>query len=72
MIDDLHLEKARVQVNAQGAIIVNEQLRTTVPHIWALGDVRGGEMYDYLSIDDYRIILNHLFGNKFRCIHAEE
>ena len=44
MIDDLHLEKARVQVNAQGAIIVNEQLRTTVPHIWALGDVRGGEI----------------------------
>lgn len=63
MIDDLHLEKAGVQVNAQGAIIVNEQLRTTVPHIWALGDVRGGEMYDYLSIDDSRIILNHLFGN---------
>ena len=68
MIDDLHLEKARVQVNAQGAIIVNEQLRTTVPHIWALGDVRGGEMYDYLSIDDSRIILNHLFGNKERSI----
>ena len=33
MIDDLHLEKARVQINAQGAIVVNEQLRTTVPHI---------------------------------------
>ena len=68
MIDDLHLEKARVQINAQGAIVVNEQLRTTVPHIWALGDVRGGEMYDYLSIDDSRIILNHLFGNKERSI----
>lgn len=72
MIDDLHLEKARVQVNAQGAIIVNEQLRTTVPHIWALGDVRGGEMYDYLSIDDSRIILNHLFGNKERSIERPQ
>lgn len=37
MIDDLHLEKARVQVNAQGAIIVNEQLRTTVPQYLGFG-----------------------------------
>lgn len=68
MIDDLNLEKAKIQVNAQGGIIVNEQLRTTAPHVWALGDVKGGEMYDYLSIDDSRIILNHLFGNKERSV----
>lgn len=49
-------------------LIVNEQLRTTAPHVWALGDVKGGEMYDYLSIDDSRIILNHLFGNKERSV----
>ena len=58
----------KIQVNAQGGIIVNEQLRTTAPHVWALGDVKGGEMYDYLSIDDSRIILNHLFGNKERSV----
>lgn len=68
MIDDLNLEKAKIQVNVQGGIIVNEQLRTTAPHVWALGDVKGGEMYDYLSIDDSRIILNHLFGNKERSV----
>ena len=68
MIDDLNLEKAKIQVNAQGGIIVNEQLRTTAPHVWALGDAKGGEMYDYLSIDDSRIILNHLFGNKERSV----
>ena len=39
MIDDLNLEKAKIQVNAQGGIIVNEQLRTTAPHVWALGAV---------------------------------
>lgn len=50
MIDDLNLEKAKIQVNAQGGIIVNEQLRTTAPHVWALGDVKGGEMYDYLQL----------------------
>lgn len=68
MTDGLHLEKAAVKVNSQGAIIVNEQLHTNAPHIWALGDVRGGEQYDYLSIEDYRIITNKLFGNEERSI----
>lgn len=36
------------------------------PHIWAMGDVRGGALYDYLSIDDFRVIANQLFGNKKR------
>lgn len=66
MIENLNLEKAGVQVNAQGAIVVDEQLHTTMPHIWALGDVKGGEMYDYLSIDDFRIIRDTLFGKKER------
>ena len=66
MIDSLDLGNAGVQVNEQGAIVVDEQLHTTVPHIWALGDVKGGEMYDYLSIDDFRIIRDTLFGKKER------
>ena len=66
MTDSLDLEKAGVQVNEQGAIVVDEQLRTAVPHIWALGDVKGGEMYDYLSIADLRIIRDTLFGKKER------
>lgn len=69
MTDALNLEKAGVQVNERGAIIVNEYLHTTSPHIWAMGDVRGGEFYDYLSIDDFRIIRNRLFGDKKRNIN---
>lgn len=65
-IDELNLHIAGVQTDAQGAIIVNEHLHTTSSHIWALGDVRGGAMYDYLSIDDFRIITNQLFGDKKR------
>ncbi len=66
MIEALNLQKAGVLVNGQGAVVVNEQLQTTAPHIWALGDVRGCEQFDYLSIDDFRIIRNQLFGDKKR------
>ena len=69
MIDALNLSKAGVLVNGQGAVVVNEYLQTTTPHIWALGDVRGCEQFDYLSIDDFRIIRNQLFGDKKRSLN---
>lgn len=45
----LNLEAAGVAVNERGEIIVNELLQTTVPHIWALGDVKGGLQFTYIS-----------------------
>lgn len=66
LTEDLNLHAAGIQTDARGAIIVNEQLHTTSPHVWAMGDARGGAQYDYLSIDDYRIIANQLFGDKKR------
>ena len=68
MIEGLNLQAAGVGVDAHGAIIVNDQLRTTVPHIWAMGDVKGGSQFTYVSLDDFRIIRDQLFGNKKRDI----
>ena len=66
MTDGLNLHAAGIRTDTRGAVIVNEHLQTTSPHIWAMGDVRGGALYDYLSLDDFRIITNRLFGNKKR------
>ena len=32
--------------------------------VWALGDVKGGMQFTYISLDDYRIVENYLFGDK--------
>lgn len=66
MTAELNLEKAGIQTDKRGAIVVDNQLRTTAPHVWALGDAKGDEQFDYLSIDDFRIIRNQLFENKKR------
>ncbi|MBU5222583.1 FAD-dependent oxidoreductase, partial [Vibrio cholerae] len=55
-VEGLNLEAAGVALNERGAIQVDAQLRTTVPHIWALGDVKGGLQFTYISLDDYRIV----------------
>ena len=62
----LHLENTGVKLDQRGNVIVNEYLQTSVPHIYAMGDVKGGLQFTYISLDDYRIVKDHLFGNKQR------
>lgn len=60
--EGLHLDAARVKTDEHGAIITNDKLHTYVPDIYALGDVKGGEQFTYISLDDFRIIRDGLFG----------
>ena len=63
---DLNLEVAGVEVDVRGAIIVDEYLKTTNPNIRAVGDVKCGLQFTYISLDDYRIVREDLFGDKER------
>lgn len=67
--DELGLENTDVEIDQRSQIIVNEYLQTSVPHIYAMGDVKGGLQFTYISLDDYRIVKDHIFGNKQRTIH---
>ncbi len=62
----LNLAAAGIETNARGAIIVDDHLKTTNPNVWAIGDVTGGPQFTYISLDDYRIIRDDLFGNHHR------
>ncbi|TCC45111.1 FAD-binding protein [Kribbella capetownensis] len=60
---ELRLENAGVKTTDGGAIEVDEHLRTSQPHIFALGDVNGGPQFTYISLDDSRIVLDQLLGS---------
>ena len=62
--DDLGLDKAGVGMNQQGYIKVNGRLETSVPGIWALGDVKGGPAFTHISYDDYQIVYGNLLEGK--------
>ena len=66
--DNLKLENANVELDSRGFIKVDETLKTSTENIWALGDVNGGLQFTYISLDDYRIVANHLYGDKTRKI----
>ncbi|KAA0081081.1 pyridine nucleotide-disulfide oxidoreductase [Mycolicibacterium sp. P9-64] len=59
---NLALDRAGVDVNTNGAIVVDDHRRTSRPHIFAVGDVNGGPQFTYVSLDDYRIVLDQLDG----------
>jgi len=63
---ELNLAAAGVQTDARGNIITNEHLQSSAAGIYAAGDVRGGEMFTYTSLDDFRIIFSALFGDGAR------
>ena len=58
--DDLGLDKAGVTVGARGIIQVDEQLRTNVPGIWALGECNGRGAFTHSSYNDYEIVAANL------------
>lgn len=60
--EELQLANAGIETNARGEIIVNEKLQTNKENIWAIGDVKGGLQFTYISLDDYRIIKSQLYG----------
>lgn len=59
----LRLEAAGVRTTDRGAIEVDEHLRTSRRHIFAIGDVNGGPQFTYISLDDYRIVADQLTGD---------
>ena len=67
--EGLNLEAAGVKTDERGAVAVDETLKTTADNIWAMGDVKGGLQFTYISLDDFRIIRDNVYGNGNRTIN---
>ena len=61
--DDLGLEAAGVAVDSRGFIQVDDQLRTNVPGVWALGDCNGRGAFTHTAYNDYEIVAANLLDN---------
>ena len=58
--EDLNLAAAGVATDERGYIIVDDQLRTNVEGVYAVGDVNGGPQFTYVSLDDNRVLWDTL------------
>jgi len=63
---DLGLEKAGVDTDQAGFIKVDDELRTNVSGIWALGDCNGKGAFTHTAYNDYEIVAANLFGGNPR------
>jgi pyruvate/2-oxoglutarate dehydrogenase complex dihydrolipoamide dehydrogenase (E3) component len=63
---DLSLDSAGVGTDDRGYIVVDDQLQTSVPGIWALGDCNGRGAFTHTSYNDYEIVADNLFNADHR------
>jgi pyruvate/2-oxoglutarate dehydrogenase complex dihydrolipoamide dehydrogenase (E3) component len=65
--DGLGLDAAGIETN-QGYITVDEYLRTNIPGVYALGDVKGGAAFTHISYNDFQIVYHNLFNDEKKSI----
>lgn len=61
--DDLGLENAGVDLDGRGYVVVDDQLRTTAEHIWAMGDCNGKGAFTHTSYNDFEIVAANLLDD---------
>jgi pyruvate/2-oxoglutarate dehydrogenase complex dihydrolipoamide dehydrogenase (E3) component len=66
--DDLGLEAAGIETDKRGFITVDDQLRSSAPGVWALGDVNGRGAFTHTSYNDYEIVAANLFDGGHRSV----
>jgi pyruvate/2-oxoglutarate dehydrogenase complex dihydrolipoamide dehydrogenase (E3) component len=64
--DDLGLERAGVQTDSHGYITVDDQLKTSVENIWAMGDCNGKGAFTHTSYNDFEIVAANLLDGDAR------
>jgi pyruvate/2-oxoglutarate dehydrogenase complex dihydrolipoamide dehydrogenase (E3) component len=63
---DLGLDKAGVATDARGYISVDDELRTNVPGIWALGDCNGRGAFTHTAYNDFEMVAANLLDGEHR------
>jgi pyruvate/2-oxoglutarate dehydrogenase complex dihydrolipoamide dehydrogenase (E3) component len=64
--DDLGLDQAGIATDPRGYIQVDDQLRTNVPGIWALGDCNGRGAFTHTSYNDFEIVAANILDDDRR------
>jgi len=64
--DDLSLDKAGIEVDTHGYIVVDDALRTSAPGVWALGDCNGRGAFTHTAYNDFEIVAANLLDGAQR------
>lgn len=64
--DDLGIEQAGLELDSRGYLRVDDELRTHLPHVWAIGDCNGRGAFTHTSYNDYEIVAGNLLAGDRR------
>jgi pyruvate/2-oxoglutarate dehydrogenase complex dihydrolipoamide dehydrogenase (E3) component len=67
--DDLGLERAGIATDARGYVVVDEQLRTNVAGVWALGECNGRGAFTHTAYNDFEIVAANVLDGATRSVN---
>ncbi len=68
----LDLDKAGVKTDERGFISVNEEMRTSAPHVWAAGDIKGEPMLETIAAKEGAVAVQNAFTTDKKKINFNE
>lgn len=68
--DSLNLQAAGVETDDKGYVKTDDRLETSVPGVYAVGDVKGGPAFTHISYDDFRILKSNLLDGGSKTIRG--
>ncbi len=66
--DDLGLDAAGIDIDGRGLIMVDDELRTNMDGVWALGEVNGRGAFTHTAYNDFEIVAANLFSGNRRSV----
>jgi pyruvate/2-oxoglutarate dehydrogenase complex dihydrolipoamide dehydrogenase (E3) component len=66
--DDLGLDKAGIKTDERGHVVVDDELRTNIPGIWAMGECNGRGAFTHTAYNDFEVIAANLLDGASRTI----
>lgn len=70
--DHLSLENAGVELDENGFVKVNEEMKTSAPEVWAAGDVIGEPMLEAIAAKEGAVAVNNAIGSSKKRINFDE
>ena len=65
---DLGADAAGLELDDRGVLVVDDQLRTNLDHVWALGEANGRGGFTHTSYNDYEIVAGNLLDGDPRSV----
>ena len=62
--ETINAEAANIKIDQRGYVVIDDFLKTSNPHVWAIGDVVGKQQFTHMALKESKAVIQNMFGEK--------